>query len=114
MVTYSTSETSTGNRWINGHTIYRKVLPFAVGPEDGTPTIMLHGIVGGFKLVQMYGAIYTPDGFVQFPLPFINYLNFSSIQLELIGAEVILRTDAVGGQYIDYQGHVVLEYVKVS
>ena len=53
---YSTTETVTNAKWIDGKPIYRKVVNFGTLP-NATVKAVAHGIVGLTRTINLYGRI---------------------------------------------------------
>ena len=70
--TYSTSEVKTGQNWINGKPIYRKVFEINSYTPSTTSTISISSL-NMDKLVNISGMTY--DGTQHIPIPFANQNN---------------------------------------
>lgn len=109
---YSTSETFTGDYWIDGKPIYRKVINFGAIPNTTTKSVA-HGITGLGQVMHMEGicrstnASYTS----QMPVPYINptALN-NSVGIYVSPTDIVITTYSNLSVYdICY---VTLEYTK--
>jgi hypothetical protein len=100
---YSTSETSLGITWIDGKTVYQKVLPMGSLPGLGGTTTVNHGIVTPqtWIMVRMMcasgGTTYTTPDY---------------------GTEISANSSAVsfrarGSSWTGYTGVAILQYTKV-
>ena len=72
---YSTSETNTGKKWIDGKPIYRKVVECGALPDSTTKRIPT-GVSNLETLIDIKGTAYSSDAAI--PLPFIDLANISS------------------------------------
>lgn len=103
---YTQNETHTGETWINGQPILRKVVNFGALP-NATTKVIPHGIQY-HKIIKIAG--YAISGTFTFPLPFA-----SSTAANAIGAYVD-KGDLVvfcGVDRTDFtESYFVIEYVK--
>lgn len=113
---YSTEETATLSTWLDGRTIYRKVLPFAHGPNSIQLSIV-HDIVGLDLFTSVRGFMQGPNKQL-IPLPYVgDNLDFNpntcvNLQADDTNA-YITPIDGAGQDWSAYAGNVILEYVKV-
>lgn len=113
---YSTAESTTISTWVDGRTIYRKVIPFAHGPNVIQLSIP-HGISPAPDVMKdIYGAMKGPGG-DYIPLPFISdSLDFSPNDCIALKADAtnvyITPLNGMGTDWSAWSGFVVLEYVK--
>ena len=101
---YSTSETNTGKKWIDGKPIYRKVITGNV--SDGS---IAHGL-SDVNFVNAYGYFIANSGaFMPLPTLRVNYNNYS-VGLYVTATNIMFDkgTDAAGTVYI------TLEYTKTT
>lgn len=75
---FSTSETSTGNYWVDGKLIYKKTVSFGTLP-NATSKNVAHGISPDYVL-EIYGSAKSSTGTV-IPLPFSSTAATSNISL---------------------------------
>lgn len=108
--TFSAAEVNTGQKWIDGKTIYRKVVDTGALPNTATKTTA-HGLTGTFQIVRMYGIAYNPTLNLTIPLPYAGITANTGIALN-VGTTVVNVSTGV----TDYVGwtssYVVLEYTK--
>lgn len=115
---YSTEEVSTPSTWIDGRTIYRKVVTFPNGP-NGAQLAIPHGISGLAFFTRFYGSMHSPAG-DNIPLPYVSqasvtFLDSISLQVDADTIRITPDQDAVSPvDWSTFQGFVVLEYVKTS
>ena len=101
---YSTSETATHKKWIDGKTIYRKVIEFGQLPNTTNASVP-HGITSLNKVINISG--YATNG--------VNFCNMpsnstgASMSLSVTPSNIEIATgfDASGSV-----GVVILEYTK--
>lgn len=104
---YSTTEQDTGTRWIDGKTIYRKVVNFGALPNNTSKTVA-HGIVGWENFIRIYG--WAKTGTVVVPLPFVSSSALSAAMSLNINNTTIDIT--AGSDRSAFSGYIVLEYTK--
>lgn len=110
-ITYSTTETLTGDKWIDGKPIYRKVINFGTLPNNGGKKVE-HGITNLDKFIKIWGFCYSPsDPYEAYPLP---YLNTDSLGY---GAALMMHHDKAiyirdGYDLSRLMAYVILEYTK--
>lgn len=98
---YSTNETLTGETWIDGTFIYRKVLHFT--ETSGKVTT---GISDMKWLVHAYGTVLFNDVFI--PLNFYNEGGFNAFHLIEKGKSIFLQFS----NYTPSEWYIILEYTK--
>ena len=106
-VEYSLSEIPVGT-WIDGKTIYRKVINFGALPNATTKAVA-HGISGVTQFTNIF--IVSRDGFQHAPIPWISLGSLSGgIQANVNGTHVQIFTQ---NNYTSFSvTYAVLEYVK--
>lgn len=108
MCTYSTSETNTGKTWIDGKTIYRKVVDTGTLP-NGSPKTVAHNISNLERIVHIEGFFYRSSDGMTRPFSFIYASNatFAGVQVDNTNISVYASWDnQATGSY------VILEYTK--
>lgn len=105
--TYSTSEIATNKKWINGKTIYRKVIDWGVLKNTATSTIP-HGITGIDWVVTIYGSTYSSSQDFRFPLPFS-----SSSQIYLWADSTNIKIQTTMDRTSFTQTQIIIEYTKL-
>jgi hypothetical protein len=107
---YSTSETSTGKTWINGKTIYRKVINVGTIP-NGTVKSVAHNISNLDMIIHIEGFFYRSSDKMTRPFSFIYSSNttFAGVQADNTNVSVYASWD---NQATD--SYVILEYTKTS
>lgn len=106
---YSISETRTGKTWIDGKSIYRKVIECGALPSS-TEAIINTGITNADMLIHLWG---TAKGSSCVPLPFIS-TESNSIQLWLGSSMDVLHIRTNSATWASYIGYVVVEYTKTT
>lgn len=108
MCSYSTSETNTGKTWIDGKTIYRKVVDTGTLP-NGTAKTVAHNITNLDRVVHIEGFFYRSSDGMTRPFCFIYAANttFAGVQVDNTNISVYASWDnQATGSY------VILEYTK--
>ena len=100
---YSTSETDSGEKWIDGKTIYKKTVNFGALPNNTTQNVN-HGISGISRIVKMEGYAYCP----QFTL--FSSLSDSTIGLAATDVQIEITTTLNWSQFTEC--YVTLYYTK--
>jgi len=109
---YSTSEVDTLQKWVDGRTIWRKIVNFGTLPNTGTKSVA-HGITGLDFIVQSYIAAKKTSGGTLYRILSDGSLTTgwsSGADLYIDNTNVNVGT---GGDWSTYTGFWVLEYVKV-
>lgn len=118
---YSTTEMKTGQQWIDGKEIYRKVIDTGALPNATTKNVA-HGIVGMTKILGIRGM--ASDGTTQHTLPraegalqavdeggVATYtITADCVELAVTATNIVLKT--VTNLSAFTASHVVVEYVK--
>ena len=111
---YSTEETKTGNYWIDGKPIYRKVINIGAFPNAGVKTINTQ-ISDVDIFTKIDGTAYNSTMNRSIPIPYsdeqnVNYQvrviidNHSDCQLSIY----------TGINYSNFYGYMILEYTKTT
>lgn len=104
---YSTTEQNTGRIWIDGRTIYRKVVNLG-SLTNATPKSVAHGISNISTVTGLTGI--ATNGTFFLPLPLARYNNFASqIGLYADTTNVVVEP---GNDRTAFTGFVILEYTK--
>jgi hypothetical protein len=97
------AETDTGQRWVGGAVVYRKVLTVAAGPDQTTINVA-HGITGLLDVVKVYGSLKNVgNDRIVFPTDGAQI----SMNIDQTNVELTSAADLSG-----YAGVLVLEYTK--
>lgn len=110
-ITYSTTETLTGDKWIDGKPIYRKVINFGYLPDTDTKTVSL-GITSYDRIISVIGFAETSIGY-GFHLP--RVVGATALQHSIgyyIDGEsksIVLKTEVDQSLYYAY---FIIEYTK--
>lgn len=110
VVDYSTNEVDTGIKWIDGKTIYRKVVEFGALPANTSKTVS-SGLTNE-TIVNMRGiAINSTDGIeTVLPCPTSNNKN-GQLYYDLNNHNIVVAT---ADDYSAYTAYIVLEYTKTT
>lgn len=107
---YSTSETDTGCRWIDGKKIYKKTIEFGALPNNTNKGVNLN--IPNLGMVIGTEAFCAYSNGVNFPIPFTNVNDFdSSVMLNYTATQVVITTksDRSGAT-----GYITMYYTKTS
>lgn len=110
--TYSTAETDTGQKWIDGKTIYRRVLDMGYLVNNDIKYYNLSDLAGqGVKFLRMYGIMNNAS--YSLPIPMVNS---SGKIITLYAAYTGTNSPYIGIECADdrssYYAYVVVEYTK--
>ncbi len=104
---YSTTEQNTGRLWIDGKTIYRKVVNLG-SLTNAVPKSVAHGITNISTVTSLTGI--ATDGTYFLPLPLARYNNFASqIGLFMDTTNIIIEP---GSNRTTFTGFAIIEYTK--
>ncbi|MGI5907556.1 MAG: siphovirus ReqiPepy6 Gp37-like family protein [Christensenellales bacterium] len=104
---YSTTEQNTGRLWIDGKTIYRKVVNLG-SLTNATPKSVAHGISNISTVTSLTGI--ATNGTFFLPLPLARYNNFASqIGLFTDTTNVVVEP---GNDRTAFTGFAIVEYTK--
>lgn len=106
VINYSTSEQDTGQKWIDGKTIYQKTVYIGSLPNAAAKNVA-HGIASLDRIVRMYGT--ANSGTVELPLPFTSPTASGSVQINRNAANLDITT---GTDRSGYSGYITLTYTK--
>ena len=103
--TYSTTETATNKVWIDGKTIYRKVINMgALG--NNVNTVVAHG---ASIATTVEAVIIGHQGGLWSVYPTAELASNTSLAVSVDNTNITLRPF---GDYTGYTAHVILEYTK--
>lgn len=107
---YSTEEVKTGETWIDGKPIYRKVISCGALPNS-TSKFVNHNI-SDIDNSRIYGfAVRTSDK-REFPLPFSSADSNGNVQLDLTSTQIQITTNVDRSSF--NTSYVILEYTKTT
>lgn len=111
---YSTDRVDTGIKWIDGKTIYRKVLTFGAVSTGGTATIST-GESAIDTLITLRGAGNSGTSGQVLPLPFAHYSNVANnrditISSKSSNPSVVIRCGS--GSNLPNGGYIIIEYTR--
>lgn len=104
---FSTSEQNTGVSWIDGSSIYQKVISFAAGPNNNT-ALVAHGITGLGTVVSLQAMLSDGTTRIQVSSSAAGTAT-NSIRLTMGGTNVAMSST---GNFAGYSGHVIVNYTK--
>ena len=106
---YSTDEHATGEKWIDGKTIYRKVVDFGALPNNARKSVA-SGVTNEF-IVKIYGIAKSSNDYTTLPSAATNSIYTVTLGYDSTNHEIVIytATDMTG-----YNGYVVLEYTKTE
>ena len=105
---YSTAETDTGLKWIDGAAVYQKVLEFPAGPNNSTVNTA-HGITGLATVIDVQG--FMDNGTFQRNINNVEATAVVQNHYAVDDTNVIMIS-GVGGDWSGYAGFIVLRYTK--
>jgi hypothetical protein len=103
---FSAEEKFTGQYWLDGKKVYRKVVDTGSLVSLTGIKLVPHGIAGLAQVVNMRGMFYRPST-SWLPLPWVGSVNGS---LAVVGANIQLLTVPAAGLSDGLNSYVVLEY----
>lgn len=106
---YSTTETATLEKWIDGKTIYKKTIDFGVLPNATTKTIA-HNISNLSEVVRVYGIAKSVSGSYT-SLPFVPSSAGSLCDLLVNSTNISMSTQ---DNRSNWSGYVTVYYTKTS
>lgn len=107
---YSSSETAIG-QWIDGKTIYRKVINFGNLPNATTKQIA-HNISNLGRIIKISGMAFNANTNTSIPLPYVSNTVTQNVQLYVTSTNVVMTT---GFNFSIYTtSYIIIEYVKNS
>lgn len=109
MLSYSTTEHLTGEKWIDGKPIYSKTLSISPLPNH-TVKLVSHNIANMGKLISING--YASNRDVILPLPYTDLTNNASVWLYINGIYLSIGTSS---DFSDYtSAYATIEYTKTT
>lgn len=105
---YSTTETDTGTKWINGDAIYKKTVNIGSLPNNTIKTVT-HNIANFGNLVRLEGSF--TNGTNSAPIPYAAPTAAKSVQAYTDASNITIGT---GEDRSTYTGYVTLYYTKSS
>lgn len=107
---YSTSETNTGKKWIDGKPIYRKVVNFGTLPNATTKSVA-HGVTDLDTWTSIKGVAQVSTSAISLPYTDIGDVS-RSIACAISAGNIIVDTGTLNRA--DYLGYFILEYTKTT
>lgn len=106
---YSVDETLTGGTWIDGKSIYRKVIDCGELP-NGTEKSVSHGITNLDTIISINGVAISSENTI--PLPYIHQTTTDIVQILCTPTEVKITTTSDKTAYT--KSYVTVEYTKAT
>ena len=110
-ITYSTAETDTGDKWIDGKDTYQKIL--TVGAKKANDQSVATGVTGLYQMLDMRGMLYASTSYSGFafvvPAPKTQNVNYQ-IGLEYNKASNAVIIATTSRTYAS--GFIVIKYTK--
>ena len=103
---YSTSETNTGKKWIDGKPIYRKVISI---PSFSANTITVDTGLTTIEEIVNFGGSYSRTGYTR--RYSIDNTYMAEWDINLTTGVIDLAT---ANQYVTFNGYIILEYTKTT
>ena len=110
--TYSTSETNTGQIWIDGKPIYKKVINFGALP-NATSKSVAHNISNLGFFTNISGIIYHTTAKTYYPLPLQYKGSDSNYNVEVFANATSVSMSSNTDRSF-YSAYVILEYTKTT
>ncbi len=105
---FTTAGLQTGQHWIDGSVIRRKVVAIAAGPNNTTVSTA-HNITGLGKVLDV--SLWLDNGTTQVPCPYADSASAATqIELNITDTNIVLISGATG-DYSAYAGHAIIDYI---
>lgn len=108
---YSTTEINTGQKWVDGKTIYKKTYDTGAMPNNNAKVVAL-SITNLDKVIRFEGWATAPSRTITRPLPFVSSDGSQNIALWIEGQNLRIRT--VSDQTDFTASAVTLYYTKTA
>lgn len=108
MMNYSTTEVNTGNKWIDGKPIYRKVINFGALPDTSTKAVA-HNISNLDTIIDYKALAKSINAIL--PIPYMALTASYGIYMYFDATNITVET---GYNRSAYSMYVVLEYTKTT
>lgn len=106
---YSTDEVATGKKWIDGKTIYRKVLDIGAISTGGSKNIA-HNVANFSEYTHIEGIAKANDLYMTLPFTAVAAATYN-VQIQMSATDV--RVYCAPGSFIS-SGFIVIEYTKTN
>lgn len=107
---YSTTEINTGRKWIDGKSIYRKVINFGALPDTTTKNVA-HGIVTLDTVIPGFPMATMDNGTIQMPLP--RSINNAVDLIDVYCGQTNVSIATWSATYVAWNAYAIMEYTKV-
>ncbi len=107
---YDTEEHYTGEDWINGQPILRRVIDFGALPNNATKDVA-HEITGLDQVVSLSGVAFTSIGTtIHLPLPYLNAAATTNVELIIISNDIRVVTNSDFSNWAST--FIIIKYTK--
>ena len=106
-IIYASEEKLTGDTWVDGKPVYRKVFNHG-GLPNATSKSIAHGIGSISSVVSLRG--YATNGTNFFPLPYVQITANLCVAIYVSGANIGIDTGVDRTAY--NAGYIIIEYTK--
>ena len=112
-LSYSTTEINTGKKWIDGKTIYSKVVNIGSLPNATYKTIQ--NVLSGVDNVISISGYATNNSDI-LPLPYVgsDANNTDAIQILVSDSKTSITVRCVAYNFSAFSGYVIIEYTKTT
>lgn len=107
ITSFSTTEVNTGQTWIDGSPIYRKVVEFGALPNN-TTKVVAHGITGLLFLTSFMCITRTAGGTFR-QVPFADNVLADAVDWSMDAVNIAINTRV---DWSDHAATITLEYTK--
>ena len=107
-LSYFTTEQATGKKWINGKTIYRKVIDFGALPNNTSKTVA-HNITNIDVVISLYGCSVATN---HIPIPYVDLVVANGVKMYMSDVNVIVETNTNRSVYT--KTYIIVEYTKTT
>lgn len=108
---YSTSEVETGQTWIDGSPIYRKVINFGALPNNTVKSVN-HNISDLLQIIKIETIGYDPANVRWIPIPFVPVASMYSSTSSNIRINATTVDIYASSNWTTFTAYVILEYTK--
>lgn len=109
-LSYSTSEQITGEKWIDGKTIYKKTVSCGALPNATTKNTP-HGISNLYRVIKVEGYAISGSG-TTLPLPVIATNDQYNVTISITSTNIVMETQVNRSGYSE--SYLTLYYTKNS
>jgi len=109
----SAGEQLTGQTWIDGSPIYRKIISFPNGPNF-LQLVIPHNITPApTNVIGLYGTMINLAGTDFIPIPNVGQNVNENLSLQASDTSIFITPDqTLGADWSSFHGFIVIEYIK--